>query len=412
MKEEKFKVLLYLKKSSPDKSGNVPIMGRITVDKSIAQFSCKLSCKLNQWNARESRLNGKSKIAVETNAKLDKLLLSINEAYASLKNRKQTFDASDVKYLFQGSVASQMTLLNLYDRYIEELQSRVGIDVAKGTIPNYTYSRRYLGDFIKEKFNASDLSFGQLNEQFIRDFQDYVLLDKGFANDTLRHYLAILKKICKIAYKEGHSEKCHFAYYKLPKQKETTPKALSRNDFEKIRDLQIDEKRVSHILTKDLFLFACYVGTAYADVVSITKENLITDENGELWLKYRRKKNELLAHTDNDIPEEIRDKDIAKAFYGLTLESLDDKIQNKIVKTQISLQTALKIDELIKHAVLENNHPIVDWQSKSNITGKLQIEIGDYLIDEVRDKYNVSLLFGEMDEIANKCIEVAKLRYK
>jgi type I restriction enzyme R subunit len=132
--------------------------------------------------------------------------------------------------------------------------------------------------------------------------------------------------------------------------------------------------------------------------------------------QYLRKVQEImenvLAHTDNDIPEEIRDKDVAKAFYGLTLESLDDKIQDKVVKTQISVQTALQIDELIKHAVLENNHPIVDWQSKSNITGKLQIEIGDYLIDKVRDKYNVSLSFGEMDEIANKCIDVAKLRYK
>lgn len=120
----------------------------------------------------------------------------------------------------------------------------------------------------------------------------------------------------------------------------------------------------------------------------------------------------VLAHTDDDIPEAIRDKDVAKAYYGLTLESLEDKIQDNVVKIQISVQTALQIDELIKQAVLENNHPIIDWQSKSNITGKLQIEIGDYLIDEVRDKYNVSLSFGEMDEIANKCIEVAKLRYK
>jgi len=122
--------------------------------------------------------------------------------------------------------------------------------------------------------------------------------------------------------------------------------------------------------------------------------------------------NNVLAHTDSDIPEALRDKDIAKAFYGLTLESLDEKIQDEIVKTQISVQTALQIDELIKLAVLENNQPIIDWQFKTNITGKLQIEIGDYLIDEVRDKYNVSLSFGEMDEIANKCIEVAKLRYK
>lgn len=122
--------------------------------------------------------------------------------------------------------------------------------------------------------------------------------------------------------------------------------------------------------------------------------------------------NNVLAHTDNDIPEALREKDIAKAFYGLTLESLDEKVQDKVVKIQISVQTALNIDELIKLAVLENNHPIIDWQFKTNITGKLQIEIGDYLIDEVRDKYNVSLSFGEMDEIANKCIEVAKLRYK
>lgn len=122
--------------------------------------------------------------------------------------------------------------------------------------------------------------------------------------------------------------------------------------------------------------------------------------------------NNVLAHTDNDIPEALREKDIAKAFYGLTLESLDEKVQDEVVKTQISVQTALQIDELIKHAVLENNQPIIDWQFKTNITGKLQIEIGDYLIDEVRDKYNINLSFGEMDEIANKCLEVAKLRYK
>ena len=41
MKTEKMKVLLYLKKSGLDKSGKAPIMGRITIGRSIAQFSCK-----------------------------------------------------------------------------------------------------------------------------------------------------------------------------------------------------------------------------------------------------------------------------------------------------------------------------------------------------------------------------------
>ncbi len=94
------------------------------------------------------------------------------------------------------------------------------------------------------------------------------------------------------------------------------------------------------------------------------------------------------------------------------MEALSEKIKDKIVRREISTQAALNIDEMIQEAVLDNGEPIIDWQYKTNITGKLQIEIGDYLIDEVRDKYNINLSFGEMDEIANKCIEVAKIRYK
>jgi len=120
----------------------------------------------------------------------------------------------------------------------------------------------------------------------------------------------------------------------------------------------------------------------------------------------------VLAHTDSDIPDALREKDIAKAFYGLTVESLGEKIQDPIVKREISTQAALNIDEMIQKAVLDNGKSIIDWQFKTNITGKLQIEIGDYLIDEVRDKYNINWTFGELDEIANKCIDVAKIRYK
>ncbi len=122
--------------------------------------------------------------------------------------------------------------------------------------------------------------------------------------------------------------------------------------------------------------------------------------------------NKVLAHTDNNIPEALKDKDVAKAFYGLTIESLNEKIQDEIIKKEISIQAALNIDEIIQHAVLDNGKPIIDWQYKTNITGKLQITIGDYLIDEVRDQYSINLSFGELDEIANKCIEVAKIRYK
>lgn len=304
MKVKKFKVLLYLKRSGLDKSGKAPIMGRITVNRTMAQFSSKLSCTPELWNPRESRLNGKSKEAVEINAKIDKLLLAINSAYDSLLERKIDFDATAVKEAFQGSVETQMTLLRRLDIHIEDMQSRIGIDVAKSSMSTYIYTRRYLGEFIKKRFKVEDLAFGQLNEHLAYEFQEYVLKDKGLAVDTARHYLAILKKICRLAFKEGHSEKRYFVNFKLPKENRKAPRALSQEDFEKIRDLEIPASRVTHNIARDLFLFACYTGVPYADAVSITDDNIYTDDNGALWLKYLRKKNEHLGRVKL-LPEAI-----------------------------------------------------------------------------------------------------------
>ena len=304
MKVEKFKVLLYLKRSGLDKSGKAPIMGRITVNRTMAQFSSKLSCTPELWNPRESRLNGKSKEAVEINAKIDKLLLAINLAFDSLLERKIDFDATAVKEAFQGSVETQMTLLRRLDIHIEDMQSRIGIDVAKSSMSTYIYTRRYLGEFIKKRFKVEDLAVGQLNDHLAYEFQEYVLKDKGLAVDTARHYLAILKKICRLAFKEGHSEKRYFVNFKLPKENRKAPRALSREDFEKIRDLEIPASRVTHNIARDLFLFACYTGVPYADAVSITDDNIYTDDNGALWLKYLRKKNEHLGRVKL-LPEAI-----------------------------------------------------------------------------------------------------------
>lgn len=120
----------------------------------------------------------------------------------------------------------------------------------------------------------------------------------------------------------------------------------------------------------------------------------------------------VLTRTDNEVPEALKEKEEAKAFYGISKELLSEKLQDEIVLKDVSVQTALNIDELIRKSVLDHGRPVIDWQNKSNITGKLLIEIGDYLIDEVRDKYNINLSFGEMDKLAEDCIEVAKLRYK
>ena len=134
-KVSKFKVLLYLKKSSLDKQGKAPIMGRITLNNSMAQFSCKLSCNPKLWNPRSGRLEGKSKGAVETNAKIERILLSVNSAVDNLIKRNVDFTATTVKEMMQGSVNGQVTLLQVFDILLDETKNRVGIDRTYRHIP-------------------------------------------------------------------------------------------------------------------------------------------------------------------------------------------------------------------------------------------------------------------------------------
>ena len=123
MKIQKFKVLLYLKKGSTDKRGKAPIMGRIILNNSMAQFSCKLSCTPNLWNPRSGRLDGKSREAVEVNAKIDKMLLNINSAYDNLLKRNVAFTAQSIQKSEDNNI--KMWLFTKYTNVLSVLSEKI-----------------------------------------------------------------------------------------------------------------------------------------------------------------------------------------------------------------------------------------------------------------------------------------------
>ena len=184
MKTEKMKVLLYLKKSGLDKSGKAPIMGRITLGRNVAQFSCKLSCNPVLWNPRESRMDGKSREAVEINVRLESLLLSVQSAYQSLLSKGCPFDATEVKELFQGSVQTRCMLIERLDMLIKEKESHIGVDIKKESLSSYHSTRNRLQEFIQKRYKVSDLAFSQLTENFIYEFRQYYLGVCGFQESS------------------------------------------------------------------------------------------------------------------------------------------------------------------------------------------------------------------------------------
>ena len=305
MKTEKMKVLLYLKKSGLDKSGKAPIMGRITIGRSIAQFSCKLSCNPDLWNPRESRMDGKSREAVEVNGRLENLLLSIQSAYQSLLTRGCPFDATDVKEQFQGSVQIRCMLIERLDMLIKEKESHIGVDIRKESIASYHSTRIHLQEFIQKKYKVSDLAFSQLTENFIHEFQQYFLGECGFQESSFYNVATHLKTVCRLTYREGLADILLFDKVKISKGNKKLPKALDRGAFEKLKTLHFEELEEEMETARDIFLFACYTGAAYCDLMELDKSHLVRDDEGSLWLKFNRHKTGVPCRVKL-LPEAIR----------------------------------------------------------------------------------------------------------
>ena len=295
MQKGKMKVLLYLKKNGLDKSGQAPIMGRITYNRTVAQFSSKLSCNPKLWNTRESRLNGKSREAVATNAKLDQLLLSVQRAYQTLCDRGVEFSAKEIKELFQGSMQGRTTFLQRYDQMVEEEKKLVGVEISKRWHSVYYMIKKHLQVFIQERYHTNDITFGQLTEDFLDGLHQYSVGRHGHSQSYYRKMTLAVKKVCRLAFREGLIDRPLFDLVKVDRGESKLPRALDRSSLEKILNIQLEDYEVELSLARNLFLFTCYTGTAFCDMMNLSKEHLVQDDAGAMWLKFRRQKTDTLC---------------------------------------------------------------------------------------------------------------------
>ena len=329
MKTEKMKVLLYLKKSGIGKSGKAPIMGRITLGRSIAQFSCKLSCNPDLWNSRESRMDGKSCEAVEINGRLENLLLSIQSTYQSLIAKGQPFDATDVKELFQGSVQARCMLIERLDMLIREKESHIGIDIKEESMSAYHSTRKRLQEFIQRKYHVSDLVFSQLTENFIYELQAFCLGELGHQQSTFFRVAADLKTVCRLAYREELADTLLFDKVHIERGDKKAPKALDKEALEKLKALRFDDLEEEMETARDIFLFACYTGAAYCDLMELSKSHLVRDDERNLWLKFNRQKTGVLCRIKL-LPEAIS---LIERFHNDERETLLSYVKYKNYQT-------------------------------------------------------------------------------
>ena len=143
------KVSFYLKrerkaeKTIADNNSIYPIVGKIIIGRSIAQFSTKLKVSEKLWHIKSGRAIGKSKVATELNREINKINLLIHTRYAEILIRNGKVSASEVKNAFQGIASSQKTLLAFFEEIMQEFYLRVGIDRAMASYEQYVNTHKH-----------------------------------------------------------------------------------------------------------------------------------------------------------------------------------------------------------------------------------------------------------------------------
>ena len=285
MSRSTFSVLFYANKSKV-KNGIVPVMGRITINGTQSQFSCKRSIQLSLWDAKGNCAKGRSREALDLNRDLDSIKAQIIKHYQHLSDREAFVTAEMVRNAYQGFGSEYETLLGAFDKDIANLKRRVGKDRALETYKLQVRSRNYVADFLQMNFRRNDISMQELTPDFIKEFAVYLSNDRGLASSTIWLTCMHLKGVVGRAHDNGKIQRNVFAQFHIsPKCKERT--FLTEEELRTVMVHEFEDASLAFV--RDLFVFMNFTALSFVDLKELTTDDIV-EVNGEKWIVGKRHK--------------------------------------------------------------------------------------------------------------------------
>ena len=285
MSRSTFNILFYANKSK-EKNGIVPIMGRVTINGTQSQFSCKQNVPLSMWDVKGNCAKGRSKEALRLNADLDNIKAQIIKHYQRLCDREAFVTAEMVRNAYQGFGSDYETLLKAFDRDCESQKKRVGKDRAIGTYWSMRDARNKVAEFMKFQYHRNDMSMLELTPEFIKDFAAYLSSERGLANGTIWKACMWLKGVVMRAHYNGKIPRNPFAQFHIsPNCKER--EYLTEDELKQVMEHEFEDSELAFV--RDTFVFVSFTALSFVDMKELTTDEII-DVNGDKWIVSKRHK--------------------------------------------------------------------------------------------------------------------------
>ena len=290
-----FSLLFYLKRPKNYENGPMPVYLRITVNGKRAETTSGRECLPANWNGKLGRFRGTKEEIKSFNAYLDNLQSQVYDAHKTLTEAGVLITADLIKNKLLGKTEKSRTLISVFKDHNKKVAALVGNEYAAGTLTRYETSLRHTQSFMAWKYQVSDIDVKAVDHDFISNYEFYLRSEKKCANNSAVKYIKNFKKIIRICLASGWLEKDPFVNYKA-KVKQVDRIFLSAEQIGQITEKTFDTVRLNQV--RDIFLFCCFTGLAYADVQKLTRSEIIRGADGEMWIVTKR----LKTNTPTKVP--------------------------------------------------------------------------------------------------------------
>lgn len=277
-----FGILFWLN-SAKAKNGKAPLYARITVNGKRAELSLKRKLPLSNWDAKKNRVKGLGSESRMLNNYLEQLNGQLFDRYQKLKRENEFVTASHVKADFLGIAESRHTLSDIIEYHNEHMKNTL----RWGTQKNYYTTHRYIFLFLKQKHNKKDFYLCELGYRFIIDFERFLRDQKVMGNNTVMKHIERLRKMVGLAHRMEWIDKNPFVMFQAKYEKKERF-FLTSSELKNIEERQFKIPRLE--LIKDLFVFSCYTGLSYGDVMKLSSNDLHDGTDGKHWIHSKRQK--------------------------------------------------------------------------------------------------------------------------
>lgn len=289
--EKNLTIMFRLRKDQKSKLKKLPIYLRVTIDGARFEWSTQRYIVENNWLVSAGKVKGLTEEARSINAHLDLLKHKVFVYHRELILEQKEVTIKNFKNKWLGTIKKNRMILETFQEHNDKMEKLVGIDYADGTLDRYKISYEHTARFIKWKYNVEDVDINKLNYEFLSEYEFWLKTFRKCAHNTAVKYLANFKKIVLICVKNGWLQKDPFFNYKF-KKKTVTRYFLSAIELKMIQEIKFSIERLERV--RVIFLFCCYTGLAYADVLKQKRSEIKIGIDGKKWIFANRKKNDEL----------------------------------------------------------------------------------------------------------------------